>query len=165
MVLLVLNSILKAARLRKQCVIRNRTKTLYSHTQCGLPQGSILGPLLFPVHISELHLASEVLFILYANTNNIFLTDKEKNEHRLITHMNNVVDGMDVWFKRNKLTLNIKKGASSLNIEAYQIIPAPFSELIMHLNIKFLGVIIYDQPNWKDHIGNVSNKVEKILVF
>lgn len=79
--------------------------------------------------------------------------------------MNNVVDGMDVWFKRNKLTLNIKKGASSLNIEAYQIIPAPFSELIMHLNIKFLGVIIYDQPNWKDHIGNVSNKVAKILVF
>lgn len=46
--------------------------------------GSILGPLLFLVYINDLDLVSkEVLFNLYADDTNIFLTDK--NEYRLIT--------------------------------------------------------------------------------
>ena len=93
---------------RKQYVVWNGANSTYSHLQCGVPQGSILGPLLFLIYINDLHLISdEALFILYADDTNIFITDKD--EHKLIDRMNSVLDRLDNWFKFNKLSLNVEK--------------------------------------------------------
>ena len=62
---------------RKQCVMFNSTQSQFKDICCGVPQGSILGPMLFLIYINDLHLCSDVLqFVLFADDTNIFLVIK-----------------------------------------------------------------------------------------
>ena len=73
---------------------------------CGVPQGSILGPLLFL--INDIIYSSPLLsFILFADDTNIFYS--HKNFHSLITTLNLELSKVSSWFMCNKLSLNIAK--------------------------------------------------------
>ena len=74
---------------------------------CGVPQGSVLGPLLFLIYINDFHNSSEKLsFYLFADDTNLLYADKNHKslEKRSITNWS-VLD----WLNANKLTLNAKK--------------------------------------------------------
>ena len=62
---------------RKQFVQLNNESSNYMSVQCGIPQGSIIGPSLFILYINDLHNVSDILnFILFADDTNIFLSGK-----------------------------------------------------------------------------------------
>ena len=93
---------------RKQYVTYNGISSITKTVKCGVPQGSILGPLLFLIYINDLCSVCKHTFpILFADDANLFSSGKEIKT--LETNINNELSQISIWLKVNKLSLNIKK--------------------------------------------------------
>ena len=93
---------------RQQFVTYNDTKSSNRNVTCGVPQGSILGPLLFLIYINDLHgICKYSSPILFADDSNLFFTGSETIQTE--TLINEELCNISEWLKSNKLSLNIKK--------------------------------------------------------
>ena len=91
---------------RKQYVQYKGIDSKMADITCGVPQGSLLGPLLFLIYINGIHASSKVFsFTLFADDTNIFYKNTSLNQ--LLTITNNELKKLALWFKANKLSLNI----------------------------------------------------------
>ena len=93
---------------RKQFISFNNKSTLQANITCGVPQGSILGPLLFLIYVNDLPNSSKILnFTMFADDTNLYFS--HKNIKTLFTSVNRELTNIQEWFNANKLSLNIKK--------------------------------------------------------
>ena len=93
---------------RKQYISYNNKRTSLLNIIFGVPQGSILGPLLFLLYINDLAEVCQKLYsILFADDTNLFFSHSNINE--LFSTMNDELSNLNQWFVSNKLSLNIKK--------------------------------------------------------
>ena len=93
---------------RKQYVEYNGHHLLRNEISCGVPQGSILGPLFFLLYTNDINNASNLLnLILFADDTNVFMSHKDLNY--LSDMLNLKMDKLSIWFKANKLSLNLKR--------------------------------------------------------
>ena len=93
---------------RQQFVTYNGVKSRNQLIKCGVPQGSILGPLLFLIYINDLASVCECTFpILFADDSNLFISGRDPD--LIMRTMNNELKEISLWLKANKLSLNIKK--------------------------------------------------------
>jgi len=152
---------------RKQFVEYNGYKSSLTDIVCGVPQGSILGPLLFILYINDLpgvskHLSS----LMFADDTNMF------TEHKDLQYLNNMINNelakVVEWLAVNKLSLNVKKTHIMVftknkvrsNSDALNIYIGDY--LIQTVTkTSFLGIIIDDKLTWKEHINKLSNKISK----
>ena len=88
--------------------IDENIRTEFCVVKCGVPQGSILGPLLFLLYVNDLKNASSVLApIMFEDDTNLFHT--HSNIQKLLSTMNEDLASINQWFTSNKLSLNVKK--------------------------------------------------------
>ena len=75
---------------------------------CGVPQGSVLGPLLFLLYINDLpNISQKLKFFLFADDTNILY--KSNNLATLQSAVNNELKKLSLWLNANRLSLNISK--------------------------------------------------------
>ena len=151
---------------RKQYVTYGTCSSEQKLIKCGVPQGSILGPLLFLVYINDLASVSDLfLSVLFADDSNLFCAGPNLNE--LILKINDEMVNICDWLNSNKLSLHVGK--------TNYMIFSPKGKPIIHdedilinrttikriSHVKFLGIIIDDKLSWSDHTRYIRGKVAK----
>ena len=155
---------------RKQYIqFDNERKTDLQTVSCGVPQGSIFGPLLFLLYVNDLPNSSALLDpIMFADDTNLFYTHSDIK--CLFLTVNNELKNINEWFISNKLSLNVKKTKYTFfhKPSKKDDIPLLLPKLVIDKNqikkeesIKFLGVLLDENLSWKEHIKYIENKIAK----
>ena len=93
---------------RSQYVTYNFKKSAKENITCGVPQGSILGPLLFLIYINDLAMVSNAfLSVLFADDTNLFISGHDIET--LCNKINEDLEKIQEWLCANKLSLNVMK--------------------------------------------------------
>ena len=151
---------------RKQFVSINGHSSSLANISCGVPQGSVLGPLLFLIYINDLPDSSHFLsFFLFADDTNIYC--ESDNLELLTKKVNRELKKVKLWLDSNKLALNIEK-------TNWVLFHSPWKKLTVHNNlkigkqyiqrtkfVKFLGVLMDEHLTWKYHTTKLCKKLSK----
>ncbi len=156
---------------RKQYVEIDKIKSETMVLKTGVPQGSILGPLLFIIYINDISYSSNILdFTTYADDTTLSgvlrLISRKFPNLNVSSAVNEELNKVSEWLKLNKLSLNISK-------TKYIIFHTP-QRKIKELELKiddiviervktfnFLGITLNENLTWNDHINKISNKISK----
>lgn len=149
---------------RSQYVVYNNETSSMLPITCGVPQGSILGPLLFIIYMNDLPDCLEKLkSILFADDTSLYHSDNDIN--RLYEDTNTELDLIQDWFRANQLSLNTNKTNYMLfsykkttNMSQY-IVKVGDKIIEKSTCVKFLGFHVDDKLTWQEHINIIKSKL------
>ena len=151
---------------RKQYVSVNGHSSSLGDVICGVPQGSVLGPLLFLLYINDLPNASKILsFFLFADDTNIYYESDNVTELKI--KINKELQKVKYWLEVNKLSLNIDKTNFVIFHSSRKKLPDDIGiklgkkPVTRTSYVKFLGVLMDENLSWKYHISELTKKLSR----
>ena len=151
---------------RKQYVSVNGSNSNLLQISCGVPQGSVLGPLLFLLYINDLpNVSKKLKFYLFADDTNIYCESSDLSN--LIKIVNRELRSVKKWLDANKLSLNIDKTnyiifhSSSVSIPSDAVIKIGKKHIKRLKFVKFLGLLLDEHLSWKYHLSELSKKLAR----
>ena len=142
----------------------------------GVPQGSVLGPLLFWLYINDVkeHLDADVFHLLYADDLQIYVQASPESANEAIEKLSIAAHNINIWAKKVSLRLNPDKTQAiffgtnhfvdqldRLNLPGVTVsegVTVPFVK-----EVKSLGVILDNKLSWESHVTSIGKKVNRVL--
>ena len=151
---------------REQFVSVNGKDSVKKQIKYGVPQGSILGPLLFIIYINDIPGISKIAkFILYADDANIIISGDNINEIK--EQLSTLSIALLKWVDSNGLLLNLKKThfmifSRQKNGQDLNLMMAG-TPIQRKSEARFLGVIVDEKLNWTTHIKTIKSKMSRYI--
>ena len=148
---------------KQRVVIKGQASTWYSNT-AGVPQGSILGPLLFLIYVDDIVNDIESQILLFADDTSLFetISDPLISFHRI----NNDLEKLNSWAKTWLVTFNPTK--TKYMIFSKKLVKVAHPPLILDnkqltkvSQHSQLGIVLSEDMTWNDHIKKACEKAGK----
>lgn len=154
---------------RQLYTVVNNHSSDYTTMTCGIPQGSVLGPLLFLIYINDIHKSvtdSDCNLKLFADDTNLFISGSDLT--MLQTRANYNLSKLINWFHVNKLSVNADKTCYTVFAPKGKLCQNyAFSLFVSGKKLtkvsccKYLGVYIDEHLKFDIHIDNICKKIIK----
>lgn len=153
---------------RVQCVKVNQEKSSLLNIKMGIPQGSVLGPLLFSLFINDLPLhCSGASFQLYAD--DAVLYAPAKSPELAADVLSACMADVGQWLNQNQLVLNFTKTVSmcfsikKLDLNKRFKVNLQKEKIQSVIEFTYLGLVIDPQLNFTKHIKKISKTIQRNL--
>ena len=156
---------------REQCVDVNGTISDWQTVKLGVPQGSILGPILFLIYVNDINNCETAAdFKKFADDTTILTTGASLQE--AANNMNTVLAKVNIWFKQNKLNLNPSKTRCMIfnaKTEETNLITIDNTtiervwEKGKETSFKLVGIHVDEKLKWDYHINKINNKIASAI--
>ena len=152
---------------RKQYVMADGTESDCLCIDTGVPQGSVLGPLLFLLYINDILNSSSILkFSLFADDTAVISSHKDIN--LLISNINYELRKISEWYICNKLFLNAEKTHYVIFHSKQKRIPSHVAPVRIKDDVlkktdivEFLGIKLHESLDWCHHITHICSKISR----
>lgn len=151
--------------------VNDKTSALHD-IPCGVPQGSVLGPLLFLVYINDMYrcIADHNLKI-FADDSNVFVTSDTVID--LFSKSNLILSQLHKWCTSNKLVINLSKSTYMLFkpsrttidlINQHNLQVSLYGNALQYSEkFKYLGVWLDSSLSWDTHTTHLTSKLNKLV--
>ncbi|KAK9884015.1 hypothetical protein WA026_004950 [Henosepilachna vigintioctopunctata] len=137
---------------RRQMVKCGPVSSSVLNVEQGIPQGSILGSLLFIIYMNDLPKNLACHMVLYADDTCFALKDKQ--EKKLEIRYQQTMQTSGSWFRANKLLLN-ESNCKTMTFTTSRMLPSN--------EVKFLGVILDNRLTWRNHCHKLNESLQSSI--
>lgn len=151
---------------RKQAVHIDNQQSYFLRVRNGVPQGSVLGPLLFSVYINDIVSIDRTVKFIYADDSSILMSGPNAND--LIIKCNEILNKLSVWSTLNYIRINPIKTkvviyrARNRIVETQHVLRYVDQEVQMVNEHKILGVTFSSNLRWDTHVENICRNLSAV---
>ena len=152
---------------RRQKVVMNDKESLTLDINVGVPQGSLIAPVLFLIYINDL---LRLIPKGFAYADDTVFVSYHKDVQLLETNCNLIMKIISNWCTANHMTINLQKSHFLLyntdeNLRNSFTLKFNSQSITCRHETKLLGFVLTDRLSWNNHVDTVCSKVTKSLTL